>query len=222
MPFVTGDKKVPPTKPPAKPQALHVKSSGVLTPKEWAAVIVAEAARLGIKMTPRQVAEGLGVLSAEDGFNTSEESQGPRGHIGGWAESPTFGTVAQRLNPVAATTAALENWKSSGKSWWPAWGDWEKGETEGAGPERFKQYLPIAEAALKGNATVLAAGGGRGSAGAGGGSTGSETGSESSDLGGELLKIALVAVLVLGGVALIGLGGTRFIGASKAGKALTA
>lgn len=195
----------------------YVKQTGVLSYDEWATVIVTEAAKLGYKMTPRQVAEGLGVISAESAGDASEEGQGPTGHIGGLAESPAFGTVRQRLNPESAVRAALENWHANNKNWWPAWGDWETGESEGAGPTRWKTYISTAERALSGESSPLdherrpppkAS------------SRPTEEGDEGQSApAGDLMHVGLVAVLVLGGAGLVAFGGTRLLGASKEAKA---
>jgi hypothetical protein len=120
---------------------------GILQPKEVAALIVGIARLKNISINAKQVAEGLGVVESESNFDASSKPAG-NSHIGLWAESPDFGSESERLNPVNATTAAIQKWNDDGKSWWPAWGQWEKGEAEGAGPERYKKYLKLAEEAL--------------------------------------------------------------------------
>jgi len=184
------------------------KTHGILSPEEWAQIIAEEAHALGVKMTPRQVAEGVGVVMSESGGNASNLVQGPSGHIGGWSEEPGFGSTKERLDPRASTRAAIKNWKSNGKNWWQAWGQYEEGETEGAGPTRWPKYLAAAEAALKG-AIVGPRSSGR--------QVPSETVSTSSSggsggLSGDLMHVGLVAALVIGGAGMVGLGVTRVFG----------
>src|ERR1700744_3710884 len=102
--------------------------------RAWAEIIVEEAHALGYKITARQLAEGLGVREAE-----GDAQEGA--HIGPWAESDALGTTKQRLDYRESTRAALENWHSNGNDWWQAWGQWEEGETEGAGATRYKKHL---------------------------------------------------------------------------------
>src|SRR3954467_10574825 len=82
---------------------------GVLSPEEWADLIVEEAQALHLAITPRQVAEGVATVNIESSGDSSNEVQGPSGHIGGWAEG-TEGfpsSPAARLDPRLATRAAL-------------------------------------------------------------------------------------------------------------------
>jgi hypothetical protein len=181
----------------------------VLSYDEWAAIIVAEAHKLGIKMTPKQVAEGLGVIEAESGGDASSNPPGNE-HIGGLAESPAFGSEAERLNPVSAVAAALKEWNKAGKTWWPAWGRWETGETEGAGPTRYAKHLHTATAALAG------AGGFTGATAAN--ATGAQRvqiAGASADAPGAAMRFLLTAALVLGGLSVAGLGVTRAVGAGR-------
>jgi len=193
---------------PRRAKQPHV--HGRLAPGEWAQLFAEEAASLGYKITPRELAEGIGVVFAESGGNASSRPAGNE-HIGGLAESTAFGSEAERLNARRAVRAALVKWKEDGKSWWPAWGVWEKGETEGPGPDRYKRYLRIAEEALSGHGFAPPQR-----------SPGPSENSSSSPggLAGDLMHFGLVAALVLGGVGLIGLGGARMLGSSSAGKAL--
>jgi len=179
-------------------------------------VIVAEANKLGYKLTPRDVAEGVATVQIESSGNTSNFVQGAGGHIGGLSESPAFGSVAERLNPGAAVRAGLENWHSEG-GWWNAWGQWEKEQAGrwGGEPSEYKQYLGIAEAALGHPASI----GARQVSRRPGGEASPAT-SGASSLGGDLMHAGLVGVLVLGGAGLLAFGGSRFVGASKAGKVL--
>jgi hypothetical protein len=178
-----------------------------LSHQEWAELIAEEARALQLHMTPRQLAEGLGVLEAESNFNEWATSGA---HIGPWEESSAFGSSSQRLNPRASTRAALRSWAASGKNWWPAWGNWETGETEGAGPTRYHKFLAIAEAALSGKPSSPAAPG----------SLQMVPSAPSASLGSDLLHTGLVGVLVLGGLGLMGFGASRVIGGSKAAKAM--
>jgi hypothetical protein len=179
-----------------------------LTEKQWAALIVEEAHKLGFRMTPRQVAEGLGVREAE-GFTASGA------HIGPWEESSAFGTTAERLNYRASTRAALKSWKSSGESWWPAWGKWETAETEGAGPTRYKKFMGIATRAVRAGPGSAPAAAHPGLAASTEPAPAATSSSGSSSFGADLMHFGLIAVLVVGGVGMIGLGTTRVMGTAK-------
>lgn len=177
-----------------------------LSRKGWAELIAEEAKALGLHMTPRQLAEGLGVREAE-GFTASGA------HIGPWEESSAFagGSTAGRLNYRTSTRAALENWHGNGNSWWTAWGNYEKGETEGAGPTRYKRHLGVATAALRG----VGSGPTPAESHPGNPARPAQTPSTSTEGGGifgEAKHFALVAVLVLGGAAMIGMGTKRVFG----------
>lgn len=155
-----------------------------LSRRGWAELIAEEAHALGLTITPRQLAEGLGVREAEGNARSGA-------HEGPWAESEAFGSSAERLDYRSSTRAALKNWAENGKSWWPAWGKWETGETEGAGPTRYARHLALATAVLakpKRRQTMSTAGG---------------------SIGEDAMHFALVALLVIGGVVLIGMGTTR-------------
>jgi hypothetical protein len=171
----------------------------VLSDRRLAALLL----EAGFPHNSRVIAEGIGVIHAESGGNPSEASQGPGGHIGLWAEEPSFGSVADRLDPLRSTQAAFRQWKKDG-SFEPAWGQYESGETEGTGPSRFRQYLSVAEAAIAGGGRAIA--GGRitppratGQAAAPGGLSGP-------------MRFLVTAVLVLGGIGLLGLGLMRSVG----------
>lgn len=197
----------------AVPLAHRTKSHGTLSPAEWAQIIAEEARALHIKMTPKEIAEGVGIISYESSFNADNLVQGPSGHIGAWSESPDFGGTKERLDPRASTRAAIKNWASSGKSWWPAWGRWQAEQRPDgqAGSSQWKKYLGFAEHAL--------------GAGASGGTASpsprprESSSSGSSGFGGDLLHIGLVGALVLGGVGMIGLGTTRMLGTAARGRA---
>lgn len=177
-----------------------------LSSQQWADIIVQEARGMKIKMTPRQVAEGVGVVFAESGGDPSNFGQGASGHIGAWAEEPSFGTTQQRLDPHASTRAALRDWLSNGKSWWPAWGKWEQEQSGRSGTTRYRDYLPVAEKALGAKATPAESHPGLPPEEAGESSSGG--------FGEQLMHIGLVGALVLGGAAMIGLGTTRLLGSA--------
>lgn len=194
----------------------QVSSSGfggtTLSRKQWAYLIAEEAHSLGYKLTARQLAEALGVREAEG--DTAEGA-----HIGPWEEEVGFGTRKQRLDYRTSTRLALERWKSDGESWWPAWGKWETGESEGAGPTRYKRHLALARQALKhagpapatGPAPRASSPGAQAAAAAPAASS-----SSSGGLGGDLMHFGLVGVLVLGGTGFIGFGATRLLNSRKA------
>lgn len=138
-----------------------VNSSGHIAPGAVASWIVEAAESLKVKITARQVAEGLGVVSAESGFNGNSKPTGNE-HIGLWALGSSYGSESQRLNPEIATYLAVKGWLSDGKNWWKAWGNYETGETEGPGPNRYPKYMQTAQRALQSG----------GNGGGGGGLTG--------------------------------------------------
>lgn len=100
-------------------QAL-IKGGGVLSPDEWAEAML----QGGFPSKQGVIAAGLGTIKSESSFDASQQAQGPSGHIGGWAESPAFGSVAARLDPVRSSAAAYKEWKKDG-GFWQAWGQWE-------------------------------------------------------------------------------------------------
>lgn len=174
-----------------------------LSPQRWAQIIVAEARAQHIQITPRQVAEGIGVIQAESGGDPASNVPGNE-HKGAWAESTAFGTLKQRLDPFASTAAALKSWAGSGKSWWPAWGRWEQEQSGTAGESNFPKYLGVATAALGGKGIAAP---GTGAASSAPSTAAPSSGGSSSDL----MHIALVAILVLGGIALVGFGAVKVV-----------
>lgn len=113
-----------------------------LSPEEWGELMLAA----GFPKKVKVIAEGLGVLEAESGFDPTNSGDGI--HIGAWAEEESFGSRADRLDPVKSTQSAYKRWKADGESFWPAWGNWERGETEGAGPDRAAKFMKAAQAAI--------------------------------------------------------------------------
>lgn len=180
-----------------------------LSEAQWAQIIITEAHKLGYKITPRQVAEGLGVRAAE-GFSATG------GHIGPWQEEAGFGSTAERLNAHASTRLALQRWKSDGESWWPAWGNWERAEAAGPGPDRWRQYIGAATRAAQAGPGQTPAAAHPGLQGQPAPSEPGEAGEQgSAGLSGDLMHFGLVGVLVLGGGAMIGLGATRMLGSAR-------
>lgn len=123
------------------------------TPGEFSTILATEALRL--KLNPKigykkLIAQALGIIEAENGFDGSAWfGQGASGHIGPFAMSPAFGSVAERMNKVSASRIALESWKGAGESWYSGWTKWEGGETEGTGESRAPKFYRIAEEGLK-------------------------------------------------------------------------
>lgn len=124
---------------------------------EWATIIKEEGDKLGLHLTPQEIADGVGTIWAESGGTTDNTAQiakiGPSAaHIGAWAEEePGFGTEQERLDPRASTRLALENFAANGRSFDPGWWHWQQiqGENE-TGQERAAQYLPIAQQVAQG------------------------------------------------------------------------
>lgn len=178
-----------------------------LSRKGWAELIAEEAHQLGYKLTPKQLAEALGVREAE-GY-TDEGA-----HIGPWEEEESFGPPKARLDYRTSTRAALERWHADGKSWWPGWGDWEKGEEEGAGPTRYARHLALATAvlgqhAVKTSPAAAARRKRRSPSTAAAAAPTSSGGDGGGGIAGDFMHFGLVALLVAGGVGLMGLGTTR-------------
>lgn len=185
-----------------------------LSRRGWAEIIAEEAHALGLSITPRQLAEGLGVREAEGNAQEGE-------HIGPWALSSAFahGSTSGRLSYRESTRAALQNWSENGKSWWPAWGKWETGETEGAGPTRYKRHLALATAVLARHAVTSSppAAARRRTRSTSTAATGAAPGGSSSGgIAGDFMHFGLVAVLVAGGVGMMGLGTTRLFHSGRA------
>lgn len=198
----------------AAPLAHRVKSHGVLTPSEWAQIFAEESRSLGVRMTPKEIAEGIGILEYESSGNASNFVQGAGGHIGALAESPTFGSTKERLDPRGAVRAGIKEWKADGKSWWPAWGRWqEEQRPDGqAGSSQWKKYVGLVEHALGGVGKAPAAPGVAqqpAAAIAGGSSSGG--------LADDLMHVGLVAALVIGGAGMVGVGVTRVFGTVRKG-----
>lgn len=180
-----------------------------LSRRGWAELIAEEAHALGYKMTPRELAEGLGVREAEGNARSGA-------HEGPWAESQAFGSSQERLNYRSSTRAALKNWAENGKSWWTAWGDYETPEAEGAGPTRYKRHLALATAVLaKHHLTVRAPAATRKREGKSPSMNRPSEPGETS-IQEDAMHFALVALLVIGGVVMIGLGTTRLFRSGKA------
>lgn len=170
-------------------------------PDRRLATIMLEA---GFPAQPQVIAEGLGVIHAESGGDPSEDSQGAGGHIGLWAEEPSFGTPAERLDPLKSTIAARKQYEKTG---WGAWAPYETPEAEGPGPSRAPRYLAVAEQA------IAAAKGKIASPKSWPPKTESQT-SESPNPSGASgpMKFLLTAALVLGGFGLVVLGAMRSVG----------
>jgi hypothetical protein len=200
------------TRQQAVPLAHRTKSHGTLSPAEWAQIIAEEAKALHVKMTPKEIAEGVGIISYESSFNADNLVQGPSGHIGAWSEEPSYGSEKDRLDPRASTRAAIRNWASNGKSWWPAWGRWQAEQRPDgqAGSTQWKKYIGLAEHALG-----LAGAGAAPRASSPAAAAAATAQSSSSSTGGfaeDLMHFGLVAVLVAGGAVMVGLGGARVLG----------
>jgi hypothetical protein len=131
-----------------------VTKSGKLTPAEAAAVMLVA----GFPADPKVISEGLGTIDAESGFDAKNPGDGT--HIGLWMEEPSFGSKADRLDPLKSTTAAYRRWKADGNSFNDGWTKWEHGEVEGTGVERAHKYLTVATAAAKSGVGNFPKGGG--------------------------------------------------------------
>lgn len=125
-----------------------------ITPKEWAALLLVA----GFPPTPKVIAEGLGILNAESSLGTNMATSGA--HIGPWAESSAFGSAASRLDPLKSTEAALKQWEADGKSFYPAWGRWEKEQSGRDGATDWPKYKQIAEEAVSSGVGNFPRGGG--------------------------------------------------------------
>jgi hypothetical protein len=142
-----------------------IKHSGVLSPKEWGIAMILG----GFPAKPGVIAAGLGTIKSESSFNASNMVQGPGGHIGGWAESPAFGSAAARLNPILSSKAAFQNWQETG-GFWQAWGQWEAEQSglSGGGAGAYgPEFIGVAEEVIRGmgGANVHGSGGGVGGGG---------------------------------------------------------
>lgn len=118
-----------------------------LSPKQFAVLIRKAAETVGLNPTPTLIAQGLGTIEAEGGFDgslwTSNSSQ-----LGPWAEEASFGSEADRLDPWKSTLAAMKNVKENG-GYQQAWWQWEEqqGEVE-TGKVRAAKYMTIAHEAM--------------------------------------------------------------------------
>lgn len=97
------------------------------------------------------IAEGLGTIKSESDYAVNN-GQGPSGHIGPWAESPTFGSAKTREDPLGSTRAAYKvGWRPT-HSFWDAWGQWEAGQSglHGGGAGTYgPEYMGIARRAVR-------------------------------------------------------------------------
>lgn len=144
--------------------SVKLKETGTLTAEEWAIHMLIA----GFPPVPRVIAEGLGTIFYESSFNASSEPAGNE-HIGGWAESPAFGTRAERLRAGPSTKAAYKNWKEnkdkSGSlygNFHQAWGQWQAEQREDgvAGETQYRTYLGDATRAIEKVRNGSVAGGG--------------------------------------------------------------
>ncbi|MBS1889410.1 MAG: C40 family peptidase [Actinobacteria bacterium] len=106
----------------------------------------------GFPRSAKVIAEGLGTIKSESGFAVNN-AQGPSGHIGPWAESPAFGSVQTREDPLGSTIAAYRVGWSPTRSFWPAWGRWEaeqSGLAGGGAASYGPEFMGVATSALKG------------------------------------------------------------------------
>lgn len=92
---------------------------GKLTPKQWTVIMLIA----GFPENAKVLAEGLGTINLESGFDASSPGDGT--HIGAWQEEPSFGSREDRLNPYKATVAARKRWAADGHSFYNAWTRWQ-------------------------------------------------------------------------------------------------
>lgn len=127
---------------------------GTLTPQEWAAIMILA----GFPRDPKVIAEGLGTIYVESGFNSNPGGDGA--HFGAWQEDSSFGSVADRLDPVKSTKGAKARWQADGKSFYPAWTRWQVEQSGRNGAqEGIKRYSGVAKEALS---NIPSGGGGGG------------------------------------------------------------
>lgn len=169
--------------------------------------IVLYEVKAGFPLNPRVLAEGVGIVRAESGGNPKSEVPGNE-HIGMWAESSAFGTRAQRLDPMASTVAARKEWEKDGKSFYPAWGRWEAEQSGRDGATTWKEHLAAAKQVLMGG-PVKGGGEGRGSA------FKAKRSPAEGDSPSGFMVFLISAALILGGVALVGLGMMRAVGVDR-------
>lgn len=177
----------------------------VLTPRQLGEYDV----RAGFPPNPKVISEAIGYEEAESAGNVLNFGQGPEGHIGAWSESPAFGSVAARLDPLRASIAARKQWEQSG---WEAWAPYEHGETEGTGTERAPKYVTAAEQAIAAVKGMVSAPKVELSPSPGPSGTASRPSVPSPGGPSTPMRFLVTAALVLGGVALVALGAMRSVG----------
>lgn len=160
----------------------------------------------GFPANPKVIAEGIATIHGESGGDPTNAAQGPTGHIGLWAEEPSFGTTAQRLDPLHSTQAAYRQWKRDGGSFYPAWGRWEAEQSGKDASLNWREYIAAAARALGGKVKVSAPSHGQGKQPAKSESSGGTSG---------FMTFLITAALVLGGIALTGLGTMHAVGARR-------
>lgn len=119
---------------------------GVASPLAFAGYML----EAGFPHSQKVIAEGLGTIAAESGYKKNN-GQGPQGHIGPWAESPTFGSVAVREDPRGSTFAAYRVGYAPTGSFEQAWGQWEASQSGTTGAMLSSEYMAIAAQALGGS-----------------------------------------------------------------------
>lgn len=124
-----------------------------LKPREWAYLMYFA----GFPKDIQTVAEGLGVLEAESGFNSDPGGDGA--HFGAWQEDSSFGSVEDRLDPWKSTLAAAKAFKVTG-SFRDKWGQWEEQQGGVDGSAQWRKWKKEAEIGLVEAATMKPTGGG--------------------------------------------------------------
>lgn len=126
--------------------AFTLSGATVATPLQFAEYMI----QAGFPKTVKVISEGLGTILSESGFKVNN-GQGPSGHIGPWAESPAFGSVKVREDPLGSTEAAYRVGWAPSHSFWGAWGQWEAEQSglAGGGARSYgSQFRATAEEAL--------------------------------------------------------------------------
>lgn len=114
-----------------------------LTPYEWAILML----QAGFPADPKVISEGLGTLDAEDSFGTTG---GDGVHVGGWQEEPSYGSLAERMDPLKSTQSAYRHWKAAGNSFYADWGKWEEQQSGVNGARDLgPKHLSVATEAVK-------------------------------------------------------------------------
>ena len=171
----------------------------VLSDSRLAALMVAA----GFPRNQRVIAEGIATVHAESGGDPQSKVPGNE-HMGLWAESSAFGSEADRLDPLKSTIAARKEWEKDG-SFYPAWGRWEAEQSGRNAALDFRKYLSAAASALRGGVRWVT------------GEANAPKGHEAPRVSGGssgAMKFLLTAALVLGGIALVGLGMMRTVGSA--------